>query len=110
LKKGAAAEASAQALQFQQALQLQSEQRRANRAKPGEGDLKQAELSRLEAMIREIDRYRGALQFAIDQDATLLEQGVAFELVRVGVGESPATVVLRSPGYLDTMGGEEAEK
>jgi hypothetical protein len=101
LTKGAAAEAANEALQFQQGLKAQFEHVDGTRAKDGKSDLKRANLNQLEAMIREMDRYRESLKFAIEHEEELLTNGVAFELVQHE--ESREIVILRSQGYRDTM-------
>jgi len=83
LRSGVAQEAAQEAEKWKMTLQAQYDQRRTVRARPGEGDLKQMELNRLEALMKETDRYLQALNFALDHTDQILEDGLAFEIHRV---------------------------
>jgi hypothetical protein len=99
LKKGSAADAATAAEQFKQTMLLQHQQLKAIRAKPGEGDRKQAEMNRLDVMMKEMDRYKKALESVIENNDALLEKGLAFGLVQVIDGQ--AQYLLKSQGYQD---------
>ncbi|MDP1562906.1 MAG: hypothetical protein Q8M16_16125 [Pirellulaceae bacterium] len=97
LKKDCAADAAVEAEQFKQVLKLQFDQLKSTRAKPGEGDRKQAELNRLEALLIDMDRYKKALEFVVANNDSLLEKGLAFGLVQVVDGQEQ--VLLKSQSY-----------
>lgn len=97
LKKDSAVDAAIEAEQFKQALKLQYDQLKSTRAKPGEGDLKQAELNRLDAMMKEMDRYKKALELVVQNNDAFLEKGLAFGLLHVVDGQDQ--FLLKSQSY-----------
>lgn len=105
LKKDSGAEAATEAEQFKQALKLQYDQLKSTRAKPGEGDLKQAELNRLDAMMKDMDRYKKALEFVVQNNDALLEKGLAFGLVQVVDGQEE--VLLKSQSFTSSDSTEK---
>lgn len=97
LKSDCAADAAVEAEQFKQVLQLQIDQWNATRAKPGEGDRKKAELNRLETLMKDMDRYKKALEFVVANNNSLLEKGLAFGLVQVVDGQEK--ILLKSQSF-----------
>ncbi len=105
LKKDSGADAATEAEQFKQALKLQYDQLKGTRAKPGEGDLKQAELNRLDALMKDMDRYKKALEFVVQNNDALLEKGLAFGLVQVVDGQEE--VLLKSQSFTSSDSTEK---
>lgn len=85
-----------------QAVKLEYDQLKSTRAKPGEGDKKNAELEKLASAMQACDRIQNLLAFAIEHNDEILESGLAFELVQLAAeGE---VILLRSngPSKVDT--------
>jgi hypothetical protein len=105
LKTDAAADAAVEAEQFKQTVKAQFDQLKGTRAKPGEGDLKQAELNRMETVMKEMDRYKKALEFVVQNNDALLENGLAFGLLHVMDGQEQ--YLLKSEGFTVTNPAEK---
>jgi hypothetical protein len=82
LKKSTAAEASSEAGVLLQRLRAQHYAVKTPRARPGEGDRKQAELNRLEALIKELERYQQVVETVAGDAEQIFAQGVAFGVSR----------------------------
>lgn len=87
LKKDIATSAIAEAEQFKQACKMQYDQINAKRAAAGEAERKKAELGRLDALMKEMDRYKKVLEAVAKNNDALLEKGLAFALVQVVDGQ-----------------------
>lgn len=96
-KKATLEEATTEATVLLQRLQLQQTALRGTRAKPGGGDLKQAELNRLDAAIKEVERYLGAVGSVAGEAEQLFEQGIAFGVAEQ-VDDTPVWL-LKSAGF-----------
>jgi hypothetical protein len=88
LKAGVAAQEALAADNFKILVQRQRDQLNSVRAKPGEGDRKRAELDRMDAVIKEVERYRKALDRSVENQDRWLEKGLAFSLARQVDGQS----------------------
>lgn len=97
LKKGTLAEASSEAATVVQGFKVQYQALKETRAKPGGGDQKQAELNRLEAVIKELERYQKVID-GLNADAEqIFEQGIAFGVTE-RLGEEDVWL-LKSAGF-----------
>ncbi len=104
LKKGTLAEASSEAALVLQGLKVQLQSLKGTRAKPGGGDQKQAELNRLEALIKELERYQQVVDGLSAEAEQIFEQGIAFGVTE-RAGEEDVWLV-KSAGFQPLVTGE----
>ncbi len=104
LKKGTLAEASTEAAAVAQGLKVQFQTLKETRAKPGGGEQKQAELNRLEALTKELERYQQVVDGWSAEAEQIFEQGIAFGVVE-RVGDEDVWL-LKSAGFQPPATGE----
>ncbi|MBL8890769.1 MAG: hypothetical protein JNL67_12390 [Planctomycetaceae bacterium] len=97
LKEDVVSVAIAEAEQFKQTCQLQREQINKVRAAAGEAEQKKAKLGQLDALMKEMDRYKKVLEVVAKNNDAMLEKGLAFGLVQIIDGQEQ--YLLKSQGF-----------